>query len=194
MSDPATISSAFAVKPEARREALDALAAGEGWKLTVDSPRTHLGLALRQWQVRPQAVVGWKEDHTIGARVVFLDVDAAIEKKVLAAVPCYTRAELVRGARYAPSDRAAEALEPLRCLRRLALVDGGNPQPDLFEVLAPWSRHPLTEVRRATLHLASYLAGPGMLALADERAQGDPDLGERWGTLADGIRKYFGVK
>lgn len=57
----------FAVKPEAARAALDALAERDGWTLVKDRFRIHGAMAERWWGTNPGAVM-WVEDPELGER------------------------------------------------------------------------------------------------------------------------------
>lgn len=181
------------MRPTADRGALDALAAERGWPLQTDDERAHALTATRSWVVGEAAdggeppTVGWRENHVLGVRAAWAP-QGELEAQVRAALPHFTREELLAAASGPPA-------EALPALRVLTLMERNALSPEGLALFSRWMVYegdgvPLGRiVRRAVLNLCWFGRWPALRPLIEARTREDQELAAEWQQLAEELAR-----
>ena len=166
--------------PDARFEALDARAAGEGVVRAAAQMRLHERARAAQGE-RAGARVSYIEDHLRGVRYLYGEADAVA--RIAEGFDRVPRAALEAQA------SSADVRASLAALQGLSVLDGSSPGAVLAARLEALAAHDDLAVRRAVLRVMAFGAGRALLAVVKRAAlaEADPTLRAQWRALAKAI-------
>jgi hypothetical protein len=175
-------STIIVLRREARKQAFVDLAAAKGWAFAGEEVRGHARSGYRAYRPAEGSQVAWCEHHTTGVRFLSIEDAPSEVAEIRAALPHFTREELLAAA------AGAEIPGALDALRAFSLAEHGKLAPDLRALLVRWMGHENRIVRRAVLRVCALGGWRDLLPEIDQRIATDAELSEVWKRLAGALR------
>jgi hypothetical protein len=182
-----TTRSGRSLSAAARLARMRELVAARDWQLIVDEPRGIYSARKLEWQNPAGLRVGWTEYHQHGVRTLWVEhEDTTIRDRILeelcAELPTWSDEALRREA------HCADLRARLPAVRTWVVTAAIDPErtPGMIDAIVALARHEHPVARLAAYDLAWVIASAhreAVLALARERAEGDPQFAAEWQHL-----------